>query len=224
MSFTTDSTAGLPRKRNARKRRPPSSWTDPQAGTLLHVCSDEKCPVHAHEARYQPTPQERAIRAKELLAERVEKQTRVRILDASRKKLLASLPLFELEMVALDYFGRIGYDNHCRISHIYEWEKNKPKTSWGGSSLDYQTVAKKAVGAMSPTEVQHFLVACALVSDLCCPGYNPRQSLAKDSNLARAAARYKIDPAKLAAAVSEELSKEVGKRKNLRPKNKTARN
>ena len=64
----------------------------PEAGTILHVCRDEKCPVHARETRYQPTPKERAERAKDLLAERVEKQTRVRILDAIRKKLPGSLP------------------------------------------------------------------------------------------------------------------------------------
>jgi hypothetical protein len=45
------------------------------------------------------------------------------------------------------------------------------------------------------------------VSDLYCPGYNPRETLAKDSNLARTAARYKIDTAKLAATVRAELSK-----------------
>jgi len=48
---------------------------------------------------------------------------------------------------------------------------------------------------------------CTLATDLYCPGYNPRQSLAKDSNLARTAARYKIDTAKLSAAVRQELSK-----------------
>jgi ParB family transcriptional regulator, chromosome partitioning protein len=59
----------------------------PEAGTVIHVCRDEKCPVHARETRYQPTPQERAARAKEVLAARIEKQSRVRILDAIRKKL-----------------------------------------------------------------------------------------------------------------------------------------
>jgi ParB family chromosome partitioning protein len=55
------------------------------AGTVLHVCRDEKCPVHAQSTRYQPTPEERAARAKEALAELVEKQTRLRILDAVRR-------------------------------------------------------------------------------------------------------------------------------------------
>ena len=193
----------------------------PQAGTLLHVCRDDKCPVHARETRYQPTPQERAARAKELLAERVEKLTRVRTLDAIRKKLPASLSLFELEIVALDYFRRLGHDNHRRMSRIYGWEEKKTKSSWGGMCVDYAALAKKAVGAMTPTEVQHFLVACALVSDLYCPGYNPRQPLAKDSNLARVATRYKIDITKLGTHAREELSKKAAKGASVRAKSKT---
>jgi hypothetical protein len=60
---------------------------------------------------------------------------------------------------------------------------------------------------MKTADFHRFLVVCALVSDLYCPGYNPRQSLAKDSNLARTAARYKIDPATISASVRAELSK-----------------
>jgi hypothetical protein len=46
-------------------------------------------------------------------------------------------------------------------------------------------------------DLNRFLVVCALVSDLYCPGYNPMQSLAKDSNLARAANQHRVDAAKL---------------------------
>jgi ParB family chromosome partitioning protein len=191
------------------------------AGKLLHVCRDEKCKIHAGVTRYQPSPQERTARAKEILAERIEKLTRVRILNAIRTKLTAALALAELEMIALDYFERLGQDNHRRVCRLYGWEEKKTKTSWGGSCVDYRTVAKKAVGEMSPMEVQHFLVVCCLVSDLCCPGYDPRQPLAKDSNLARIAARYKIDTMKLSAAVREELSK-AGKQPALKS-NKTTK-
>lgn len=179
----------------------------PKAGTVLHVCRDEKCPVHARVTHYQATPQERAARANELLAERTEKQTRLRILDAVRRKLPATLSRPDLEMAVLDYFERLGHDNHRRLCRVYGWEEKKTKASWGGSTVDYETIAEKAVQAMSTQEVQHFLVVCALASDLYCPGYNPRQSLAKDSNLAQTAARYKIDTAKLSASVREELSK-----------------
>jgi len=39
------------------------------------------------------------------------------------------------------------------------------------------------------------------------PGYNPRQPLEKSSNLARTAAQYKVDYAKIATGVRAELSK-----------------
>ena len=73
--------------------------------------------------------------------------------------------------------------------------------------MDYEKIATGAVQAMKAADVHRFLVVCALVSDLYCPGYNPKQSLAKDSDLARTAARYKIDSAKIATAVRAELSK-----------------
>ena len=77
--------------------------------------------------------------------------------------------------------------------------------------MDYETITGKAVREMSTPDVQQFLIVCSLVSDLYCPGYNPRQSLAKDSNLAQSASRYKIDTAKLAAEVRAELLKKKEK-------------
>ncbi len=44
------------------------------------------------------------------------------------------------------------------------------------------------------------------MSDLYFPGYNPRQSLAKDSNLSRTAPRYKVDTTKISTVVRPELS------------------
>jgi ParB family transcriptional regulator, chromosome partitioning protein len=193
----------------------------PEAGKVFHVCSEEKCAVHTHVTHYQATPQERAARAKELLAERIEKQTRVRILDAIRKKLSETLSRPDLEMATLDYFERLGHDNHRRLCRVYGWEENKSKASWGGSAVDYKTIAAKAVRGMSTKEVQHFLVICALASDLYCPGYNSRQPLAKGSNLARTAARYKIETAKLSTAVREQLSKSA--KGTTRKKSKTTR-
>ncbi len=164
--------------------------------------------------RYQPTPQEHSQRKKEALAERVEKLSRVRVLEAIRKKLpdVPSRP--DLEMVALDYFWRLGHDNQRRLSKLYAWEEKKSKTSWGAETVDYEKIAATALQAMKTADLNRFLVVCALVSDLYCPGYNPRQSLAKDSNLARAALRYKIDSAKVAAAVRTELSKPEKKKKS----------
>jgi len=69
---------------------------------------------------------------------------------------------------------------------------------------------------MKAADLNRFLIVCALVSDLYCPGYNPRQSLAKDSNLARTATRYKIDTARTASTVRAELynAKNVHKNEN----------
>jgi hypothetical protein len=74
------------------------------AGSIFYLCQIEKCGVHNRVTRYQPTPQEQAQRKKEALAERVEKQSRVRILEAIRKNLPEALSRPDLEMVALDYF------------------------------------------------------------------------------------------------------------------------
>jgi ParB family chromosome partitioning protein len=214
-------------RRIAKKAECPQSKSavvidGPQAGTLLHVCRDENCPVHARETRYRPTPQQRAARAKELLAERVEKQTRVRILESIRKKLPEAFARPDLEMTALDYFRRLGHDNHRRLCRVYGWEEKKAKAAWGGMTIDYEAIAGKAVREMKAHDLQRFLVVCALVSDLYCPGYNPRQALAKDSNLARTAARYKIDAAKIAADVRAELAKSAEKKGNGQPKAKAS--
>jgi hypothetical protein len=70
--------------------------------------------------------------------------------------------------------------------------------------VDYEKIVAAALQGMKPADVNRFLIVCALVSDLYCLGYNPRQSLAKDSNLATTAARYKIDTAKMVIAARAE--------------------
>ena len=181
------------------------------AGAIFHICRDEKCPVHSRITRYEPTPQERAQRAKERLAERIEKQSRCRILDAVREKLPDTLPRADVEMIALDYFRRLGHDNHRRVFKVYGWEEKKSKTSWGTQAVDYEKLATSAVEGMTGADLRRFPVVCALVADLYCPGYNPGQPLAKYSNLASTASRYKVDMAKITAAVRLELTKERNK-------------
>ena len=144
------------------------------ADTIFYICKDEKCPVHSRTTRYQPTPEERAARAKERLAERIEKQSRLRILDVIRKKLPQSLARTDLEMIALDYFRRLGHDNHRRMCRVYGWQEKKSKTSWGATAVDYEKIGAATIQGMSGTELQRFLIVCALVPDLYCPGYNPR--------------------------------------------------
>ncbi len=92
------------------------------------------------------------------------------------------------------------------MSKLYAWEEKKSKTSWGAQTVDYEKIAAAAIQPMKPADLNRFLVVCALVSDLHCPGYNPRP-LEKDSNLARTAARYKVNSAKIAVNVRTDLSK-----------------
>jgi len=185
------------------------------AGSIFYICQTEKCEVHNRVTRYEPTPKEQAQRKKEVLAERVEKLSRARILDTIRKKLPDVLSRPDLEMVALDYFRRLGHDNHRRLSKLYAWEEKKSKTSWGAQTVDYEKIATAALQAMTVADLHRFLVVCALASDLYCPGYNPKQSLAKDSNLARTAVRYKIDLAKLRDAVAAESAAKLNTAKSV---------
>src|SRR5437899_4251652 len=110
-------------------------------------------------------------------------------------------------MVALDYFRRLGHDNHRCLSKLYAWEEKKSKTSWGAQTVDYEKIAAAAVQAMKPADLNRFLVVCALVSDLYCPGYNASQSLEKNSKLARTAARYRVDVRKVVDTARAELIK-----------------
>src|SRR6266481_3781893 len=80
------------------------------AGSIFYLCQTEKCDVHNHVTRYQPTPQEQAQRkrvsgfvlanpekSRKRLPSAIEKLTRVRVLEAVRKKLPDSLSRPDLE-------------------------------------------------------------------------------------------------------------------------------
>jgi len=158
--------------------------------------------------RYQPTPQEQAQRKKEALAERVEKLSRVRVLEAIRKKLPDVLSA-RLEDGSTRLLPTFGPRQPPPFVQAVRMEGKKSKTSWGAETVDYEKIAAPAVQAMNAADVNRFLVVCALASDLYCPGYNPRQSLAKDSNLARTAARYKVDSTKIATTDWADLSSKM---------------
>jgi ParB family chromosome partitioning protein len=177
-----------------------------KAGTVMHVCSDEKCKTHRQFSRYEISPQEREQRRKLALAMRVQKEARTRILQSVREKLPAALARADFEMVALDYFRRLGHDNHRRLFQVYGWEEKKAKTSWGGMSVDHEKLAESRIRAMTAADLNRFMVNCALVPDLYCPGYSSAETLSKEANLMRTAARYKVDASKMTAVVMAELS------------------
>ncbi len=117
----------------------------------------------------------------------------------------------------------MGHDNHRRLSKLHAWEEKKSKASWGPQIVDYEKIAATAMESMTAADLHRFLVVCALVSDLYCPGYNPKQSLAKDSNLARTAILYKIDVGRVTAAVRADLTQNK-KAKAVVKKSKTSPN
>ena len=67
---------------------------------------------------------------------------------------------------------------------------------------------------VDPTaDLNRFLVICVLTPDLYCPGYSSAETLSKETNLMKAAARYKVDASKLTAKVVAKLSAERKNRK-----------
>jgi len=185
-----------------------------KAGTILRICADENCKTHRQFSHYEISPQEREQRRKLALAIRVQKESRSRILQTVRQKLPGALARADFEMVALDYFRRLGHDNHHRLFQVYGWEEKKTKTSWGGKSVDHEKLAADRVRAMTTAELNRFAIVCSLVSDLYCPGYSAAETLSKEANLMRLAARYKVNATKITSKVSAELS---AKRKGGRP-------
>jgi ParB family transcriptional regulator, chromosome partitioning protein len=190
-----------------------------KAGTVMHICTDEKCKTHRQFSRYEISPQEREQRRKLALAIRVQKEARARILQAVRQKLPSVLVRADFEMLALDYFRRLGHDNHHRLFQVYGWEEKKTKTSWGGTSVDHEKLAETRIHTMTATDLNRFMVTCAIVPDLYCPGYNSAETLSREANLMRTAARYKVDASKITATVTEELS---AKKKGGRPRTRSS--
>ena len=178
-----------------------------KAGTILHICADEKCKTHQQFSHYQVSPQEREQRRKLALTIRVQKESRSRILQAIRQKLPPGLARADFEMVALDYFRRLGHDNHHRLFQFYTWDEKKTKASWGGNTVDHEKLAEARIRAMTVADLNRFVVMCALIPDLYCPGYSSAETLSKEANLMRTAIRYKVETSKVTAKVKVELSK-----------------
>jgi len=176
-----------------------------KAGTVIHVCTDEKCKTHCQFSHYEISPQEREQRRRLALAIRVQKEARSRILKALRQKLPAALARADFEMVALDYFRRLGHDNHHRLFQVYGWAEKKTKTSWGGNTVDHEKLAEARIRAMTAADLNRFMVTCTLVPDLYCPGYSSAEALAKEANLMRSAVRYRLNASKITAMVTAEL-------------------
>ncbi|HTY83160.1 MAG TPA: hypothetical protein VMB19_03030, partial [Silvibacterium sp.] len=102
---------------------------------------------------------------------------------------------------------RLGHDNHHRLFQVYGWEEKKTKTSWGGVSVDHEKMTETRVRRMTAGDLNRFMVTCALVADLYCPGYSSAEALSKESNLLQAAARYRVSASRVTSMVRMELSR-----------------
>ena len=94
---------------------------------------------------------------KEALAERVEKASRVWVLEAIRKKLADTLSGPDLEMVVLDYFPALGHDHRRRLSKLYAWKEKKSKISWGAQTVDHETITAAAIQALKAAGLNRHL-------------------------------------------------------------------
>jgi ParB family chromosome partitioning protein len=190
------------------------------AGTILHICTSEKCKTHGRVSHYEVSSQEREQRRKIALVARIQKEARLRILQGVRQELPGALSRPDFEMVALDYFRRLGHDNHHRLFQVYGWEEKKLKTSWGGFSVEHEKLAQEHIRSMTAADLNRFMVTCALVPDLYYSGFGGDEVLSKDSNLAQAASRYKVSAPKIASAVKAELS---ARKRNSRGKKRASK-
>jgi hypothetical protein len=119
-------------------------------------------------------------------------------------------------MVALDYFRRLGRDNHRRLSKLYGWEKRKSKTSCGAQTVDYEKIAAVAGQAMKTADQNRFLVVCAPRVRPVLPRATTRGNHLRKPRI-RSAARYKVDTSQMVAGTRTKLLVCLEKNKSLTP-------
>lgn len=73
--------------------------------------------------------------------------------------------------------------------------------------MDHEKLAQARIRTMTAADLNRFMVTCALIADLYCPGYSSAEVLSKEANLMRTAVRYKVDASKITARVDAELSR-----------------
>jgi hypothetical protein len=72
--------------------------------------------------------------------------------------------------------------------------------------VDHEKLAKACIRTVTAADLNRFMVTCALVPDLYCPGYSSAETLSKEANLMRTAVRYKVEASKITARVTAESS------------------
>jgi ParB family chromosome partitioning protein len=175
-------------------------------GSTLHVCTDKQCKVH--HPRVKISPEEREQRRKQAEVMRTHQDYRKRLLTEIHKRVPAEFTRHELDFVALRYFEQLGHDSQHRIFKFLAWDETKPKAN--GGYVDYPKLTSGKLEKMTTAEIGKFLIVCALASDLYCPTYVAGGALAKDSNLAREAAHYKVNSERILRELKEKPCSKIG--------------
>src|SRR5207253_4342671 len=157
----------------------------------------------------------KAERKKQAQEVRVQQEYRKRLLEEIYKRVPGEVSRHELDLIAQNYFHLLGHDSQHRIFKFFAWEAAKTKGPYGYA--EYPKLADAKLEAMTTTELGRFLMVCALASDLYCPAYLSRATLAKDSNLLKEAAHYKVNAARVLGEVRE---KRLAKSSKPKPESK----
>ena len=80
--------------------------------------------------------------------------------------------------------------------------------------MDYAKLVSAKLDVMTTAEIGKFLVVCTLASDLYCSAYASGATLAKDSNLAKAARHYKVNGEKILRELKESFTEKTQKERS----------
>ncbi len=135
------------------------------------MCARKRSARHTGNFLTTRSRRRRGSNDESLLLPYVSRRKHVRLLKPVRQKLPAALARTDLEMLALDYFRRLGHDNHHSLFQVYGWEEKKTKTSWTANTVDHEKLAEARIHAMTAADLNRFMVTCALVPDLYSPTF-----------------------------------------------------
>jgi len=167
-------------------------------GQQRSICTDAKCTVHRGRSSFRDSPREQA-RQREAAAKQQRKElTRQRLHEAIRAKVTAPLPRPVLELVAVKYFDDIWHELRVKVMRLWGWIGKGGKAG----SEAYGKNIRERLAKLTEDELARFLADLAVGHDLHAGAYDERGPDA----LHQMAKQYKVDAAKIEAAVTRELA------------------
>ena len=184
-----------------------------RSGHVIDVCSDRThCKTHGFSGSSGKTEDEREKTRKLNLKNRIEKETRARVLKAVFEK-QQSLGTDGMVVLCAHSFDRLWHGAKISLVRALGWELKKHK-DYGG--FDFSQIDKK-IKALKVDERESFLAAVICAGELDPNHTNPE-------NLAFFAGERKIDMKEIRGVVASELTKKAPKvksdSKKTKPKSK----